>query len=70
SASDDLAPLQAKMREYISQGTELGWLINPQQRQVEWYSADSEMGVFNHPLELSGETVLLEFRLQLSQIWG
>ncbi|NMG60749.1 Uma2 family endonuclease [Geitlerinema sp. P-1104] len=70
SASDDLAPLQAKMQEYVSQGTELGWLINPQQRQVEWYSADSEMEVLNHPLELSGEPVLPGFRLQLSRIWG
>ncbi|USR89886.1 Uma2 family endonuclease [Phormidium yuhuli AB48] len=69
TACDDLAPLQAKMQEYISQGTELGWLINPQQRQVDCYRPGSEMERFDHPLELSGEPVLPGFRLPLSPIW-
>ena len=39
SASDDLKTLQAKVREYIESGVELGWLINPQDRRVEIYRA-------------------------------
>jgi Uma2 family endonuclease len=37
SASDNLAPLQAKMREYLENGAALGWLIDPQSRQLEIY---------------------------------
>ena len=35
SASDSLHPLQEKMQEYQANGVRLGWLINPQARQVE-----------------------------------
>jgi Putative restriction endonuclease len=34
---DSLSKLQAKMLEYRDNGVRLGWLINPQQRQVEIY---------------------------------
>lgn len=37
SPSDSLQELQAKMREYINNGARLGWLINPQDCQVEIY---------------------------------
>jgi len=37
SSSDTLKSLQDKMREYIDNGAKLGWLIDPQQRQVEIY---------------------------------
>ncbi|MFZ9739993.1 MAG: Uma2 family endonuclease, partial [Prochlorotrichaceae cyanobacterium] len=39
SISDRLDVLQAKMREYQENGVQLGWLINPQDRQVEVYRA-------------------------------
>jgi Uma2 family endonuclease len=35
SASDSLPPLQAKMQEYQANGVRLGWLLNPQDQQVE-----------------------------------
>lgn len=35
SMSDSLTTLQAKMLEYQTNGVLLGWLINPQQQQVE-----------------------------------
>ncbi|MEB3336497.1 MAG: Uma2 family endonuclease [Leptolyngbyaceae bacterium] len=37
SESDALEPLQQKMQEYIRGGARLGWLVNPQKRQVEIY---------------------------------
>lgn len=37
SAKDSLRTLQDKMQEYIDCGLRLGWLINPQNRQVEIY---------------------------------
>jgi Uma2 family endonuclease len=37
SPSDSLKSIQDKMQEYISNGARLGWLINPQKKQVEIY---------------------------------
>jgi Uma2 family endonuclease len=37
SPTDNLAILQAKMREYLDNGVRLGLLINPQDKQVELY---------------------------------
>jgi len=37
SSSDRLSDVQVKMREYLENGLQLGWLINPQDQQVEVY---------------------------------
>jgi len=58
SPSDQLAMLQAKMREYIANGAQLGWLINPQEKQVEIYRPGLDVEVLENPSELSGEPVL------------
>ncbi|OAB63454.1 hypothetical protein AY599_17250 [Leptolyngbya valderiana BDU 20041] len=70
SGSDRLPPLQAKMQEYLDNGTGLGWLIDPQRQQVEIYRDGGEVEVLERPLELSGEGVLPEFRLNLQRIWS
>ncbi|HEY9705537.1 MAG TPA: Uma2 family endonuclease [Allocoleopsis sp.] len=58
SQSDDLLSLQNKMKEYISVGVKLGWLINPQDQQVEIYRVVKEPEIVNLPVQLSGENVL------------
>lgn len=68
SASDDLDTLQAKMQEYMSNGVRLGWLINPQDRQVEIYRSGQPVEVLQSPSNLSGESVLPGFILDLSRI--
>ena len=65
SATDNLEMLQQKMREYLDAGVRLGWLINPQQQQVEIYRVGQEVEVHNLPVELSGEDVLPGFSLSL-----
>jgi Uma2 family endonuclease len=37
SKSDRLSVIQAKMSEYMENGAQLGWLINPEAKQVEIY---------------------------------
>ena len=69
SSSDRLQPLQEKMAEYIENGAQLGWLINPQQRRVEIYRPALPVEVLENPAELSGENVLVGFRLALSRVW-
>ncbi|WP_418006564.1 Uma2 family endonuclease [Nostoc piscinale] len=66
SVTDDLAMLHSKMTEYMNAGVQLGWLINPQQQQVEIYRQLQDVEVRNLPTELSGENVLPRFILNLS----
>ncbi|MEM9807040.1 MAG: Uma2 family endonuclease [Cyanobacteria bacterium P01_D01_bin.56] len=68
SASDLLSDVQAKMQEYLDNSLRLGWLINPQNQQVEIYLPDQAVEVLNSPSELSAEPVLLRFILDLAQI--
>lgn len=65
SSTDPLAPLQAKLCEYISTGVKLGWLINPQQQQVEIYRLGQSVEVRDLPTQLSGESCLPGFSLDL-----
>lgn len=70
SSSDRLAPLQAKMKEYIDNGALLGWLIDPQQRRVGIYRPELAVEVLENPAELSGEGVLPGFVLNLRRLWN
>lgn len=69
SPTDKLDILQNKMREYIANGTVLGWLINPQDKQVEIYRLGKDVEVLNSPQTVSGENVLTGFVLNLEFIW-
>ncbi|MEH1867734.1 MAG: Uma2 family endonuclease [Nostoc sp.] len=68
SASDSLKTVQQKMQEYIENGVRLGWLIDPQNQQVEIYHPGQEVEVLRSPTSLSGEDVLPGFILDLAQI--
>jgi Uma2 family endonuclease len=65
SATDDLEMLRSKMREYLDAGVQLGWLINPQQQQVEIYRQGQDVEVLALGAELSGEDILPGFTLNL-----
>ncbi len=69
SMTDSLKMLQAKMLEYQANGVRLGWLINPQQRQVEVYRLGQAVEVFDSPHSLEGEDVLPGFTLDLKSIF-
>jgi Uma2 family endonuclease len=69
SKTDNLKTLQAKMLEYRANGVRLGWLINPQQQQVEVYRLGEETEVLQSPNTLDGEDVLVGFTLDLSSIF-
>ncbi|VXD22102.1 Uma2 family endonuclease [Planktothrix paucivesiculata] len=65
SRTDSLTQLQAKMQEYLNSGLRLGWLINPQEQQVEIYRLNQALEIVKLPTTLSGENVLPEFILNL-----
>jgi Uma2 family endonuclease len=65
SRTDNLQTLQEKMQEYLDSGVLLGWLFNPQDQQVEIYRHGQAKEVRDLPTQLSGETVLPGFSLQV-----
>ncbi|NJN86629.1 MAG: Uma2 family endonuclease [Leptolyngbyaceae cyanobacterium SL_7_1] len=67
SPTDDLELLQAKMQEYMDAGVRLGWMLNPQEQQVEIYRQGQPKEVRQLPTELSGEDVLPGFVLPVSR---
>jgi Uma2 family endonuclease len=68
SMTDSLKTLQAKMLEYQANGVSLGWLINPQQQQVEIYRLGQPAEILQSPNNLDGENVLPGFTLDLTSI--
>ena len=69
SPSDSLSDVRAKMVEYIQNGARLGWLVDPQLRQVHIYRPDQQAELLEAPESVSGEAVLPGFVLDLTKIW-
>ena len=49
SPSDDLGSVQEKMQEYLDNGAQLGWLIDPSTRQVYVYRPSATVGCVDDP---------------------
>jgi Uma2 family endonuclease len=69
SRTDTINDLREKMREYLASGLRLGWLINPQQQQVEIYQQDKKVEAIDLPATLSGEDVLPRFVLEVLEFF-
>jgi Uma2 family endonuclease len=69
SESDDLKAIENKMQEYLDNGLGLGWLIIPKIRQVQIYRPQQTVEILESPMSLSGESVLVDFVLDLTPIW-
>lgn len=65
--TDSLPTLHEKMQEYMDSGVRLGWLINPQDQQVEIYRRGQTPEVRSLPTDLSGEAVLPGFELSMDR---
>jgi Uma2 family endonuclease len=70
SPSDSLPTLQQKMREYIENGAQLGWLIDPEVRRVEVYRPGTTVEVLESPTALPAEPVLPGFVLDCTALWA
>jgi Uma2 family endonuclease len=69
SPTDELLELQHKMEEYISCGVRLGWLINPDEGQVEIYRAGQDKEILSNPTTISGEHFLPGLTVELAEIF-
>ena len=61
--------LQAKMAEYMDNGAQLGWLINPFEKKVYIYRAGELVQCLENPKTIQGDPVLPGFIFQISEIW-
>jgi Uma2 family endonuclease len=69
SETDRMPKLREKMEEYRANGVRLGWLIDPQKRQVEIYRLGRDVEILEAPTTLSGEDVLPGFILDPRSIF-
>ncbi len=70
SASDSLPNTQDKMQEYLDNGLKLGWLIDPKRRIVEIYRVGSPVEAVEFTTNLSGESVLPGFVLDVTKVFS
>jgi Uma2 family endonuclease len=69
SGSDTLKSLQAKLQEYLENGAQLGWLIDPRERRVYIYRAGAEVEELTDAATVSADPTLPGFELQLAELW-
>ena len=70
SPSDALEHVQAKMQEYLDNGAQLGWLIDPIEKKVYIYRPQAPVECLDNPQTISGEPVLPGFVLELGRVWN
>lgn len=70
SRTDQLSTLQFKMEEYVDNGAQLGWLIDPVERQVHICQPETAQIVLERPTTITGEPLLPGFVMELSLLWA
>jgi Uma2 family endonuclease len=69
SATDDLAPLEAKMANWIAMGAKVAWLIDPERQVVVVYGPDGQPEIHHHPAKAQGRGVIAGFQLVMDRVW-
>jgi Uma2 family endonuclease len=69
SRTDRLETLHAKMEEYLANGAQLGWLIDPLSRTVWVYRPGVPVERLDDPATVSGGPLLPGFVLDTARIW-
>ena len=70
SSTDRSRVLRAKMNEWLANGAQLGWLIDPEQRSVTIYRPDGEVETRTDIDSIAGEGPVAGFVLNLSFVWN
>lgn len=70
SPSDSLKTLQDKMQEYMENGASLGWLVNPQQKQVFVFQPEKAVVTLGNPEFLTADELLSGFKLDVQNLWN
>jgi Uma2 family endonuclease len=69
SESDRIKALRNKMRQYLEQGAQLGWLIDPATQKVEIYRANGDVTTLAGVDKIEGEGPVAGFVLDMTYVW-
>ena len=69
SETDRLIDLQDKLTEYLDNGVELGWIVDPIMCQVHIYEAGKPVQVLDRPATVAGTGCVAGFVLDLKEIF-
>ena len=58
------------MQEYMANGAQLGWLIDPQEKKVYIYRPHAEVGCLENPTTVLGEPLLPGFTFNVQRLWS
>jgi len=70
SSTDRRRILQDKMREWLANGAQLGWLIDPDHRSVAVYRPEGQVETHTDIDSIAGEGPGAGFVLDLSLVWN
>lgn len=70
SPSDTASIIQEKVQDYLTYGTQLVWVIYPQQKIVVAYYPDGTAKTLHKTDALTGETVLPDFSCRIADIFS
>ena len=62
--------IQKVVKEWIAQGTELAWLIDPKERRVTIFRPGQEAEVLENPTSVQGTGCVAGFELVMERVWG
>ena len=69
SATDAAEEVHDKMNEYLEAGTPLVWIVNPFDMTVTVYRTNEEPVLYNRNQELTGDPVLVGFRVRVALLF-
>jgi Uma2 family endonuclease len=70
SPSDRLSELDAKMEQWIANGAQLAWRIDPFTRTAAIYSPNSAPVFLERPEIVNGTGPVAGFQLRMDRVWG
>jgi len=70
SPSDKPPALQVKMEQWIANGAEVAWLIDPIEKAVTIYRPGDQPEHLAHPTSVQGTGPIAGFELVLARIWA
>ncbi|WP_084079926.1 Uma2 family endonuclease [Edaphobacter aggregans] len=70
SPSDHLDDLEAKMVQWIANGVQMAWLIDPERRVVVIYRPGDGPEVLHDPSSVQDSGVIAGFELVMARVWN
>jgi Uma2 family endonuclease len=69
SQTDRLPVLEEKMEQWIVNGAQLAWLIDPIEQAITIYRLGQQPEMHQHPTSIQGSGIMAGFELVMARIW-